>query len=68
MALTKVESSNINAIGFVDGKLIVEFKGGTRYQCAATQTEYDAFLKAESKGAHFARVFRARMTKVEEEE
>lgn len=60
MTLTKVKSSNIAAVGFADGRLIVEFKSGTRYSYAATAEEYDALLKADSIGSYFSRVIRPR--------
>ena len=68
MQMTRIESSNLKAAGFENGRLVVEFVSGTQYEGEATQQEYNDFLKAESKGSYFARVFRSRMTKVEDDD
>jgi hypothetical protein len=60
--MVPVESSNITAIGWTetDG-LLVEFRGGSRYQYpGVTADEFAAFHASESKGKHHATTFKAR--------
>lgn len=51
--MVKVESSNINAVGYDTsfGGLIVEYKSGAKYMYEKVPMEvYENLLKAESKG------------------
>lgn len=51
--MIKVESSNINAVGYdmSFGNLVVEYKSGNKYQYKNVPYElYENLLKAESKG------------------
>ena len=51
--MVKVESSNINAIGYdmSFGGLVVEYKSGAKYMYEKVPYElYENLLKAESKG------------------
>lgn len=51
--MVKVESSNINAVGYDTsfGGLVVEYKSGTKYMYEKVPYElYENLLKAESKG------------------
>ena len=48
---TKVESSNIDKIGYLDEDLYVTFKSGVTYKYNKVPVNlYEDFLKAESKG------------------
>lgn len=61
IAMQKVDSSNIDAVGFDKGPpaiLQIQFKGGGVYQYtsdddAVVLEHYTELLKAESKGRHF---------------
>lgn len=56
MERVPVISSNIVSAGYdaESQTLEIEFKGGTVYQYYSfPQTEFDAFLGANSKGSHF---------------
>ena len=60
MHRTKVESSNVESVGFdrASGLLEVEYKGGKIYHYPATSAdEYAALLAAESKGQYLHRHF-----------
>ena len=51
--MIKVESSNINAVGYDTsfGGLVVEYKNGNKYMYEKVPMEvYENLLKAESKG------------------
>jgi len=50
MELVKVESSNINAIGY-DGGLIVEYKSGVKYKYDAPEEIYTQLVESMSKGS-----------------
>lgn len=51
MDLTRVKSSNVDAVGYDDGVLEVHFRNGARYRYAGVEAEeYDALLKADSVG------------------
>ena len=64
-----VVSSNIDSVGYADGKLFVEFKSGKTYSYPATESEVNTLKKAESIGSHFSRDFRGReATLIEDEE
>lgn len=57
MELTKVKSSNVDAVGYLeqDGVLLVRFKDGTLYARTGVQpAQYIQLLEAESKGAWLA--------------
>lgn len=57
--LTPVESSNLTAVGWYDGRLRVQFKSGTLCEYDnVTRALFDELLAAESKGSWFARVIR----------
>jgi hypothetical protein len=48
------DSSMISAAGFDDGELYITFaKGQTTYAYPCTQSQYDDFQSAESKGSWF---------------
>ena len=74
MHRTKVESSNVKALGFdrEAGVLEVEYPSGHIYQYTDVKPdEYAALLAAESKGRHLNRHFvqaGLAYTRVEEEE
>lgn len=52
--MKKVESSNIEAIGFKDGSLTVHFKNGSAYSYAGvTEADANKLMDAESVGKHF---------------
>ena len=52
--MKKVESSNIEAIGFKDGTLTVHFKNGSAYSYAGVGAEdHTKLMGAESIGKHF---------------
>lgn len=49
-----VESSNIAAVGYSNGELVVEFHSGTRYSHFNVPPEaHSAFLSAPSHGKHY---------------
>ena len=51
--MVKVESSNINAVGYDTsfGGLVVEYKNGNKYMYEKVPMEvYDNLMKADSKG------------------
>jgi len=51
MNYTKVESSNIDGIGYENGTLFVKFKNNSEYKYAGVPAElYEQLKKAESKG------------------
>ena len=52
MELKKVESSNIESVGFdASGELFVKYKGGTLYKYKNVPEKLvEDFMKAESKG------------------
>lgn len=51
MIMNKVDSSNIESIGYEKNDLIVEFKNGNTYKYFNVEkTLYEAFLKSDSKG------------------
>lgn len=58
--LTKVESSNIQALGWSPGTgLVVRFKGGGTYRYPEVpEKEYTAGVKEESVGSWFAKSIR----------
>jgi len=56
MNMVKVESSNIDAIGYEPAKkeLRIRFKSGQTYKYTpVTQKGYEDFLSADSKGKYF---------------
>mgnify|MGYP001593409864 CR=1 FL=1 len=60
MHRTKVESSNVESVGFdrESGLLEVEYRSGKVYQYTDVKPdEYAALLAAESKGRHLQRHF-----------
>jgi KTSC domain len=51
---TKVQSSNIHAISYDAGKMIVHFKGGGIYEFHDVPEDlHKQFMAAESKGSFF---------------
>lgn len=50
MELIPVKSSNVKAIGYKDGIIEVHFRNGYVYHYIATQTLFEQFLSASSKG------------------
>ena len=60
MHRTKVESSNVESVGFdrIEGVLEVEFKSGKVYQYTGVKSEeYAELLASKSKGGYLARNF-----------
>jgi len=54
MEMVKVESTNVEAIGWEDDVLYVKFKKGGTYQYTGVpKLLWDAFKAAESKGKFF---------------
>lgn len=52
--MKKVQSSNIEAVGWTDGKLTVHFKNGTAYHYDGVPADVHAkLMTAESVGKHF---------------
>src|SRR5687767_13734539 len=49
----KVDSSNLESVGYQDGVCVVEFKAGHLYAYAMTPEQFERFAKAESKGRYF---------------
>ncbi len=63
MTMTKVKSSNIDAIGYDPATLTmrIQFRGGKVRQYTGVPTEsHQSFLHSESVGAHFAAHIRGR--------
>lgn len=61
MKLVAVESSNIRGIGYdpQTKEMHVEFSGGKRYAHYGVEPiDHARFVAAESKGGHYAKVFR----------
>ncbi len=57
--LVKVESSNINMVGFNDGTTYVKFNNGTIYSYPDTsREEFEALASAKSVGSHFSKTYR----------
>lgn len=55
MEMTKVESSNIEAIGYETDVLYIQFKTGDLYSYSpVTEEMYNELMAAESKGKYFA--------------
>ena len=53
--MTPVVSSNVESVGFKDGKLQVQFKGGGLYSYNNVKPAvFEAFIKAPSPGKYFA--------------
>ena len=53
MELTKVESSNINSVGYDNEDLLVKYNSGTVYRYKKVPKNiYEEFIKAESKGRY----------------
>lgn len=53
--MKKVESSNIEAIGWADGTLTVHFKNGTAYSYAGVPADtHQKLMAANSVGRHFS--------------
>lgn len=64
--MQKVSSSQINAIGYnaVNNTLVVEFKGGGKYQYSNVgQGTFDAMMSADSVGSFFYRNIKANKDK-----
>lgn len=52
--MKEVKSSNIHAIGWKDGMLMVRFKNGTEYHYYdVPEDEHKKLMAAESVGKHF---------------
>ena len=50
--LAKVNSSNVEAVGYTNNNLLVKFKNGTMYQYSnVPQDLYESLLKAPSVGS-----------------
>lgn len=68
IAITPVESSQLHSAGFTDGTLAVTFKskrsdtgqGPVYHIPGVTQDEYDEFMKAESLGTAYGKMFKPR--------
>src|SRR6185436_15236304 len=59
MERTKVESGNINSIGYAGGTLEVEFKGGGTYRYSGVPAEvHQELVGADSVGSAFARLIK----------
>jgi hypothetical protein len=59
--LSRVISSNIEAVGYQDNTTYVQFKNGSVYAYPDTdKTEYEELVKAESVGSHFSKTFRGK--------
>jgi hypothetical protein len=58
MEMIPVISSNIKAIGFEKDKMRVTFNSGATYEATASQSDYDEFMAAKSKGQHFNKVLK----------
>ena len=55
MYKVNVESSNINSIGYENGELVVEFKGGSSYKYLDVPQEmFINMINSESKGKFLA--------------
>lgn len=51
MKLTEVKSSNVKAVGYATGSLLVRFGSGAIYRYKGVpQSVYDGLMAAESKG------------------
>lgn len=51
MKLTEVKSSNVKAVGYAGGNLLVKFGSGAVYKyLEVPQSVYDGLIGAESKG------------------
>ena len=50
-----VDSSNIQALAYSDGKGFVEFGGGRRFAYTMPKSVFDAMMTAKSIGSYFAR-------------
>lgn len=71
MKLMEVKSSNVKAVGYVGGNLLVKFGGGAIYKyLGVPRTTYDRLIGAESKGKFMgAEIYgKFRYTKITEEE
>jgi len=55
-----VASSNIQAVGFENGELMIRFANGRTYRYTGPKVaeHHEAFMKAESKGRYFAQHIR----------
>lgn len=54
MEMVKVESSNIRAVGYDGGTLVVEFAAGSRYEYRGVPADvHAALVSAPSKGKAF---------------
>ena len=51
MNMQPVGSSNVIAVGWADGTLAIEFKGGTYRYSDVPETVFDELLASESKGS-----------------
>jgi hypothetical protein len=58
MEMQLVISSNIKAIGFEEDKMRVEFNSGATYEATASQSDFDTFMVAKSKGQHFNKILK----------
>lgn len=59
--LVKVESSNIDMVGYNGDTTYVQFKNGSVYSYPKTdRKEFEALAKAESVGSHFAKTYRGK--------
>jgi hypothetical protein len=59
--LVKVESSNIDMVGFNEDTTYVQFKNGTIYSYPETgKVEFDMLVNAKSVGSQFARSYRSK--------
>lgn len=63
--LEAVVSSNIAAVGFdaASGKMRVQFNNGSIYDAeGASQSDFDDFVSAKSKGVHFNKILKKAFT------
>lgn len=58
----KVDSSNIESVGYQDGVMVVEFKNGHLYRYALDTEAFEAFARAESKGQYFNKQIRGKVS------
>jgi hypothetical protein len=62
MDMQPVASSNIAAIGFEKDKMRVQFNNGGLYEASASQSDFDQFMAAKSKGQHFNKILKRAFT------
>ena len=60
MDMIPVVSSNISSIGFdsATSTMRVQFNNGGVYEASASQSDFDTFMAAKSKGVHFNKILK----------